>query len=691
MNAFPRKDGARRGPPGSMLPSSSARARLRYCAACFAGVVIVWCVQGAACQAPPSWPPISKEELELKDNSLDPGEAAMVLYHEVQTDGTKSLETHYTRIKIFKAEGKKYADVEIPYVENRVEVQGIQARTVSPDGSSTAFSGEVFDKVMVKARRFRVNVKAFTLPNVQAGSIVEYSYSLHWRGGIPDVIKHPGNYILSQAIAYPAAHWAVDRDLFVRRARFVFRPFSPNARVEIRVLRLPKATAPVRQGDGSLAMDMENIPPLPQEDHSPPEAALSGEVFLFYTVGYYSNDAFWHDLATLEYQDMEKFLSKSKAVHEEAARLTANNDSPDAKLRKIYDRVQQIRFISFEPTRTEKEQKQENLKPNKNVEEVLTRGYAFANEVNRLFVALAREAGFTAYPVRVASRRLNFFMKNVPDPSQLDAEVVEVQLGYKTIYLDPATLHCPFGLLPWDESDTSGIRLDKYPGDLVQIPPAASKDAVTERRGSFRLDKDGNLQGRLEVSFLGQEALERRVHGHNQDEPARKKDLEEEAKGWLPPSATVTLTSATGWQESSGALKAVFEVAAPGFATSAGDRLLLPIGILERRLESPFKASKRENPVYFHYGYQEVDDLVLQVPQGYKVESVPVTRGMGKRAAYQYELSTEAQDGELRFKRNFVLESHFIPPAQYGEMRDFFDFVRNNDDEQAVLHALPAN
>jgi len=643
--------------------------------------------QRVTSQAPASWSPISKEELELKDNSLEPGAPAMVLFKEVQTDNNKSLDTHCTRIKVFNERGKKYADVAIPYLENRAEVQNIQARTVAPDGRSSDFDGSVFDKVVVKTRRFRVNVKAFTLPNVQAGSILEYSYTVHRHSGIPDVIKHPENYRIPGSIAYPAAHWDVERELFVRRAHFVLRPLPHHTPIEIRLLHLPKGNGTQQQQDGTIQMDLENIRGVHEEEHSPPEEALTSEVYLFYVTGYYSNDNYWATLARLEARDTEKFLAKSKLVREEAAKLVAAADSPEAKLRKIYERVQQIRFVSFEPAKSEKEQKQENLKPNKNVEEVLTRGYAFANEANMLFVALAREAGFTAYPVRVASRRSTFFLKNVPDPNQLNAEVVEVQLPDKNIYLDPATLHCPFGLLPWDESDTSGIRLDQFGGGLVQIPPPVSAQAVIERRGNFRLDKDGNLDGKLNVTFLGQEALERRLEENNHDEPARKKDLEEEARSWLPQGATVKLTAAGGWQGSNGSVNAVFDVTAPNFATQAGNRLLFPIAILQPRSQKPFQASHRENAVYFPYGHREVDDLIVQPPQGYQVESLPVTRGVSTPRAYSYELSTEKKDSELRLKRTFVMDNYYFPVTLYSQIRDFYDFVRRNDDEQAILQA----
>src|SRR5215469_7486865 len=97
--------------------------RLGQCTVLFLTVVVIASFpHRVVSQASALWPPISKEELELKDNSLEPGKPAMILYREVQTDNKKSSETHFTRIKVFNDLGKKYADVEVPYLENQTEV-----------------------------------------------------------------------------------------------------------------------------------------------------------------------------------------------------------------------------------------------------------------------------------------------------------------------------------------------------------------------------------------------------------------------------------------------------------------------------------------------------------------------------------------------------------------------------------------
>jgi hypothetical protein len=646
----------------------------------------ICCPSGAPAQTIFSWPPISKEELELKDNPQHPGDAAIILYYEVQTTSATGVETHFTRIKIFREQGKKYGDIEIPYLEDRVDVKDIRARTVAPDGQATEFTGTVFDKVAVKSRRYKLSAKAFSLPDVQPGSILEYSYTLHFHQGIPDVLKNPNKYFIDRTIAYPAAEWPVRRELFVRRAHFVLHPFSPRAQILIRAIELPKVAPPQRQADGTMQLDVENVPSIHEEEYSLPEDARKGGVYLFYALVYFSNEGYWQGLARDEYRDIEKFLSPSKAVRKEAERLIAPTDPPETKLHKLYERVQQVRNVSSERLRTEKEKKQENLKPNKTAEDVLTHGYAFANEINLLFVALAREAGFTANPLRITSRNRNLFHKALLDPYQLDAEIVEVRLPDKTLYLDPATPHCPFDLLPWDETDTEGVRLAGSEGGLVEVPAPAVSYALTQRTAHFRLDNEGNLEGKLQVSFSGQEALARRLSENSEDEAGRRDFLEQEIRNWLPQGGIVKLDSATGWEGSNGPLDALFSVHIPNLAVQSGVRLLFSAVIVRSQEAKAFQASQRENPVYLKYGYQTSDELTLQLPEGFKIESLPDPQGM-ETAFASYKISIGQQGAVLTMKRKFVMHKYYFEVNWYRELRNFYDFVRANDEEQVVLHA----
>ena len=124
--------------------------------------------------------PVSPEELKMTSEPNAPGAPAVILYREVYRDDDPRTghEDSYYRIKILTQEGRKYADIEIPFTKENWDIGGIKARTIRPDGSIANFDGKIFEKTIVKAKGVKRLVKTFTLPDVQVGSIIEYYYTV---------------------------------------------------------------------------------------------------------------------------------------------------------------------------------------------------------------------------------------------------------------------------------------------------------------------------------------------------------------------------------------------------------------------------------------------------------------------------------------------------------------------------------
>lgn len=275
-------------------------------------------------QARSPWPSILPEELALKDNPAKPGSAAMVLLREVNTDDTKANETQYIKIKVFKEEGKKFGNIEIPYIDKRMQVEDIRARTIAPDGTAVDFQGEIFDRVVAKTRRLRVQTKTFTLPNVQAGSIIEYSYKLRWRDPFPDVLKNPGDYIITTTFAIPTSRWIIQHELFTRRARFFIRPLSSSG-LQWTSLRLPDKASPRRQADGTIVLEMENVEPIENEDFMPPVSMLQGRVHFAYIIGSANTtQAVWTEWSKHRAEEIDKFVGKHKSIERAVAQIVAS-------------------------------------------------------------------------------------------------------------------------------------------------------------------------------------------------------------------------------------------------------------------------------------------------------------------------------------------------------------------------------
>src|SRR5579859_2347122 len=92
---------------------------------------------GARVGAGIGFQPVSPDELKLTSEPLAPGAAAIILYRQVDRDDNIHTphEDNYFRLKILTEEGRKYADVEIPFLKEQADVVNVRARTIRPDGS----------------------------------------------------------------------------------------------------------------------------------------------------------------------------------------------------------------------------------------------------------------------------------------------------------------------------------------------------------------------------------------------------------------------------------------------------------------------------------------------------------------------------------------------------------------------------
>jgi len=624
--------------------------------------------------------PVSPEELKMTSEQQAPGAPAVILYRQVDRDdsGRTAHENDYFRIKILTEEGRKYANVEIPfYKENGNNIVNIHGRTIRPDGSIANFEGKAFDKSIAKAKGLKIMAKTFTLPDVQLGSILEYYYTLD----------------LAEYFVFDS-HWILSDELFTKSAKFSLKPYVSdysNMHVRWSWQLLPSGTEAPKEGpDHIIRLQVQNIPAFQTEDFMPPENELKSRVDFTYTEDF-EKDAtqFWKSRGKKLNGFVDGFVGKAKAMEQAVAQIVSANDPPDVKLQKIYARVQQIRNTSYELRKTEQEQKREKEKENSNVEDVWKRGYGNGRQINWLFLALARAAGFEAYEVYTSDRRNYFFNPVTMDAHKLDSDLVLVKVNGKEVFCDPGAAFTPFGLLMWPETGVPGLRLDKDGGIWIRTMLPESSTSRIVRRADLTLSETGDLEGKLTVTFTGLEAMHRRSEELHEDEADRKKTLEDEAKEYIPAASEVELTNKPDWSSSTPPLVAEFKMKIPGWVSGAGRRELLPVGIFSANEKRVFEHAERVHPIYFEFPSQKEDDVTISLPLGWEASSLPPAHNQDAKAAV-YILKAENDKGTLHLSRKLNLDLLLLDQKSYPALRNFFQVVRTGDEGQIVLQPIGA-
>jgi hypothetical protein len=621
------------------------------------------------------WLPISPDELKMTGLAEAPGAPAVILYRQVDRDDSNIHTPHeynYLREKILTEEGRKYADAEIQFVKDQYNIVNIRARTIHPDGSVVNFDGKVYEKEIVKGRGVKVLAKTFTFSDVQPGSIIEYHY----------MIDFAEYYVFD-------SHWILSDELFTKAAKFTLKPSNdfglrwswPNG--------LPTGAPPPVQAknvNGLIHMEANNIPAFQIEDDMPPEDGMKYRVDFNYSEGSVEMDVdrFWKKEGKKQNDHVESFVGKKKAMEEAVGTIVAASDTPEVKLQKIYARVQKIRNTSYEVEKTAQEQKREKEKGAGNAEDVWKRGYGEGNEITLLFLGLARAAGLEASTAWISTRDDHFFVKSIMKARDLHEYVVIVKLNGKDVYFDPGSAFTPYGMLPWPETNSPGLKLDKDGGTWVTTSLPDSADSQIERKADLKLTQEGSLEGKLKVTYSGLEAASLRVEERNQDETTRKKLLEDQVRYSVPAAVEVELTNKPDWSTADSKLVAEFDLKVPGWVSGAGSHALLPVGIFGGPEKHLFEHTTRVHPLYFHFMSQKADDVTIELPLGWKVSNLPKP-GNKDAKLLVYTMKADEKNGTLHLERRLKSDLVILDPKYYPAVRNFYESVRTGDEEQIVL------
>jgi Domain of Unknown Function with PDB structure (DUF3857)/Transglutaminase-like superfamily len=627
------------------------------------------------------WPPITPEEQALKDVPQQPGAPAVILNREETHDDTPQARSvlFYARYKVLTEAGREYANIQIPYSNFFAGVTNITGRTVQASGSVVPFDGKSFDKTVVRGRGFRLRVKSFTLPDVQVGSIFEYRF----------FIRLPDNWFFD-------TEWLVQENLFQKKATFKFIPTDQFLQMKNgQVGRgtgwtnyLPQPYAPqVHDTPTShwFELDMTDIPPFLEEPYMPPADTLKWRVVFYYQVGDTMPDKYWKDEGKYWNKEVEQFMGRKHGVEEALGKIVAAGDTPGAKARKIYNDVTQLENRSYIPYRPKQEEKVLDIKPNQGVDDVLRQRSGYHDELARLYVAMARAAGLSAWLMWVPDKSQNIFDPHLMSTYQLEAEIAIVELDGKEVFLDPGSKYCPFGLLDWRYTNSQGLRQSGKGTEFGQTPLTGYNQALIQRTAHLKVTDEGRAEGTVMVAFMGIEAMNRRQEGGRTDDEGKRKLLEDEVKQWLPADSEVTLAKSPDWESATAPMVAEFKISCP-FASGAGKHWLVPMHLFQFNEKPMFASAERKQAIYFDYPYRESDEVHITLPAGMEVESLPSDQNEKIEGAALYNTAYK-RDGanSIVVQRDLALASTPLPPDMYGEIKGFYDKAKTGDDQRAIV------
>ncbi|RYY35194.1 MAG: DUF3857 domain-containing protein, partial [Sphingobacteriaceae bacterium] len=409
----------------------------------------------------PGYGKVDIADLELKKCDFEPDANAMVLFNkgDVYFDQEFNIVTsHHKRIKIFNDNGKKNADIRIEYYSgNHLEfISDLQVQTIN------LVNGKPEITKIDKKQIFTENIDkmhsamVFSFPNVKAGSVIEYRYTLtaNSYNDFPD--------------------WYFQEKIPVRYSEFITRVpeyfyYKPEVRLSTHFDVNKHSTASATLGFGSNALTyvneidqrgMQNIHSLPDEPFMRSDADnLQRISFVLTSIrppqGFTERGAdTWPKVGGLliDDEDFGKQLKRKLAGEETIIAKAANLKTNDQKIAFLFNEVKNTmkwnnvdRWYTSDGTVKAWEKKTGN-----------------ATEINLILFHLLKQAGVDAYPMVVSTRdngRVNPFSAFI---HQFNRGVVYIPVdSTKRYILDASNKYNLYNEVPDELLNSSGLYINK--------------------------------------------------------------------------------------------------------------------------------------------------------------------------------------------------------------------------------------
>ncbi|MCK9628201.1 MAG: DUF3857 and transglutaminase domain-containing protein [Bacteroidales bacterium] len=628
---------------------------------------------------------ITNDELSMKVYARDTTAEAVVLYDEgysyyVYTpENGFVLQTEFKKkIKILKPEGVDRANINISYYygdgSDRDYINNLEAISYNLEAGKVVKTKlekkYIFDEVLSETTK---RLK-FSIPNVKAGSVIEFKYTL--------VSRYVTN----------VPEWYFQSDIPVMNSKFginILEYFNFNIRTkgyEHIAVTQKDESGQLRIGAGEmLAVSSKimtytatDVPAMKDEDNvwcmneykSAVVFELRGTQYPYQM--YKSYTSTWKDI--IDMLEKQNYFSSnnrmSNPFKDETAGLINGVTDEQEKVRKIYSFIKNkikwndvYSFYGGNPRTAAKE------------------GVGNNAQINFVLMSALRDADIKCYPVLISRRSKGRFPITNPSVNKISTFIVAAELkDGKMIYMDGSSNHGGLNILPTDLLVDKGIVYDpKNPGKSVDLTNLVKNQFVS--RVVATLDKDGNLKGERSSNYVNQFAYTYRASIAGKDSVKIVDAIQNNTNTKIESIKIEEKISEEGNVKETFTFTKNLE--------SSGDYIYFNPMVFPHITENPFTQSERKLPIEFGFPYLYRVNCIIMIPEGYVIEEVP--KGVrvslldnGGKCTYAVNVSGRTINLGYIFDMSQIL----YPFTDYEALKNYFGLIATKNSEMIVLKKI---
>lgn len=630
----------------------------------------------------------TQEEMNMTQYDADPEAEAVVLYTEsvVKYDFNAAagefrlLYFNRVRIKVLKPEGTEAGNVSIPYYDpeetntNEESISGVKVSTYNLENGKVVRSKMSHDlETTERIDKYNCQYK-FAAPNVKVGSVIEYEYTL------------TSDYFFSPNTWYAQCEYPVFNAKYSITVPewFTFQCF-PGGICDLRykeeqdVFVVTMGADAIRASAKTHIFTGTQLPALKESDGvfcvNDYSTRVEHELRAIQMPGsfYRSYNNSWTNIAYSLYKDGEfgaRFKMDNPLAAQQKALVDNHELTDDMSIEERVERLRQLLLDNYKWNGSYSIWGASARQIRKDKDHELNLG-----SMDFTMMAMLRDAGINAYPV-VMSRRSKGRLPMYPSSRYFNCMALRVETSDSTaIYFDPTADGYPVGVLPPDMLVNQGIAIKTDRAITLNLSRTSEGKQVTMVKAT--IGADGTLKGTAELVYRNQEAgALRQAYRAAKDsaEFAQRRTTRDEMEitDYRLEAIDTNATDAKEYISFEQALQV------------AGDQIYInPFLFVD--LQSRLTAESRMLPIEWPYAYSQQNSVILTLPEGYVVESMPKNKKLEYEDGNYCRTKITNAGGTIRIAVNYTRNALLLLPEKYNDMRDYLGAVEAVTQEMIVL------
>ena len=384
----------------------------------------------------------------------------------------------------------------------------------------------------------------------------------------------------------------------------------------------------------------------------------------------------WENFGKWYYELGKDAKSLSKAAKTEIDNIIADKATEQEKVNALFRYMQnKTRYVSIQLGIG-------GWKPFP-AEYVFTNEYGDCKALTNYMQSILEYAGIKSNAVLINSGISEAPLRVDFPSNQFNHVILRVELSNgEIIWLECTSKYYPPGHIGSGNEDKNALMVTKEGGVIVKTPSSEANENVTSIYSNISLKDDGGILMNSKVTNTGiqQEYLLNSLLSISEN--AKVEWLEERF-----PQSNHSLLNVdfTGVNPKGNSVSYSYEAEFENYASSSSSRIYVPLKTSNSWNFNPQIQENRDHEISLGYKFAELDTVLYELPEGYKIESMPDSKIIEEDFGL-YEINfTLNNSGNLELNRYLAIKEKTVPAEQYENFRNFFREVSNLDNSQLIL------